>query len=133
MARKRKYTASSSARHKLKMERIFSAGVSPETAREVASAVNSEWANAFGTIREAYRKMKEYLGKAHPEVPIGLYGLYRSFVLKAMKHIPTGASPDSLIDEFVKKCGLDAGVMSDLLQYFGLAIEKAQEETVTAK
>jgi len=133
MPRKRKYTATSALRHQYKMERVLLGKPSEETSVALARAINSEWSQAFGNIREAYRKLKEYLGKKHPDVPVGLYAFYRSFLLKAMKNIPIGASPDALIEEFRKKCGLDPTVMADVLEYFGLITEKTEEETVTAK
>jgi hypothetical protein len=133
MPRKRKYTATSSLRHQLKMERVFLGRPSEETAIATARAVSAEWSQAFGNYREVYRKLKEYLGRAHPEVPPGLYGFYRSFLFKALANVPEGTSPDSIIDDFIKKCGLDAGVMRDVLEQFGVHIERSEEEVVTSK
>jgi len=133
MARKKKFTETSALRHKVAMERIFSAGVSEETAREVANAVNNAWIRAFGAIHKDYMRLKEYLGKAHPEVPAGLYGLYRSFLLKAQKEIPTGRNPEELIDEFSRKCGLDPVVLRDILEHFSPSYEKPTEEAEVAK
>jgi hypothetical protein len=133
MPRKRKYTATSALRHQLKMERVLLGRPSEETALAAARAINAEWSQAYGNYREVYRKLKEYLGKAHPDVPSGLYGLYRSFLFKALANVPKGASPDAIIDEFAKKCRLDVAVMRDVLEQFGMHIERSEEELVTSK
>jgi len=65
-----------------------------------------------------YIRLKEYLGRVHPEVPRGLYGLYRSFLLKAQKEIPKGADPEGIIDYFVRRCGLDPNVLMDIHRKF---------------
>jgi len=45
-----------------------------------------------------------------------------------MKEIPSGSDPDGLVNEFASKCGLDAGVLASILEYFGLATVKSGEE-----
>jgi len=126
--RKRVYTSTSPLRHKAKMERVFLGKVTEPTGVALATAINAEWERGFGTYKEAYRKLKEWLAQAHPDVPRGLYGLYRSFLFKAMKEIPSGADPQGLINEFASKCGLDPNVLAAILEYFGLAQVKSGEE-----
>jgi len=53
------FRMSNAIRHRVAMERIFSAGVSPETAREAAMIVNSAWIQAFSSIHWEYMCLKE--------------------------------------------------------------------------
>ena len=76
------------------------------------------WIQAFIPIHEDYMRLKEYLRRAHSEVPRGLYGLYRSFLLKAQKEIQRGTDPERIIDYFVRRCGLDPNVLRDIYRKF---------------
>ena len=55
---KGKFRESSAIRHRIVMERIFSADVSLETAREAAIAVNNARIQAISSIQEDYMRQK---------------------------------------------------------------------------
>lgn len=131
MARRKSYKATSPVKHLYKMERLLYGKPSEETALALARASNQEWAMKFGKLRDAYRQMKEFLKASHPEVPVGQYGLYRSFLLRALARIPNGEDPETIVEAFRVKCGLDTGVMWDILEFFNLASRKNEEEVAS--
>ena len=131
MPRRKTYKATSPIKHLYKMERLLYGEPSKETALALAQASNQEWAMKFGKLRDAYRQLKEFLKAEHPEVPVGQYAFYRSFLLRALARIPNGEPPEYIIESFRIKCGLDEGVMWDILEFFNLASRKNETQTVT--
>jgi len=131
MAKKRQLRPTTEIRYRMKMERQYKGQVSEETAREFAASVAQYWGIRFGSFHRDYDRLKEWLARAHPEVPSALYAYYKAFLSHAQKQIPAGYKPDAVMDYFQKKAGLDPQVMREILELWGLLTERSQTEATT--
>jgi len=133
MAKNRQLGYTSSPRYRLKMYRLFAGQVEPQLALEVSDMALAKWNEEYGRFHNAYKQMKDYILRNHPNVPVALLGLYRSFLFKAMKEIPNGADPEELINEFQKKAGLDPVIMREILALPALQNSKPESEVTPKK
>lgn len=131
MTRSKEYRQTTSVRYRIKSYRLFVGFSNPEMAKEVSDLVTDQWNAKFGQYRDAYLRMKIWVLARYPDLPKGQLGLYRSFLFKAMKAVPTGANPDDIIKEFEKKLGLKREVMEYILTMPGLNFSRDTEETTT--
>jgi len=131
MAKKRVLRTTSDIRYRMKMERQFRGQVSEETAKEFAAAATSHWSMRFGEFHSDYVRLKEWLSKAHPEVPVAHYAYYKAFLSHARKQIPGGYAPEAIVDYFQKKAGLDPNIMREILTLWGFVTERTQTEVTT--
>jgi len=131
MAKKRQLKPTSGVRYRMKMERQYRGQVSEETAREFAAVVAEWWNLRWGQYHGDYTRLKEWLARAHPEVPVAHYAYYKAFLSHAQKQIPAGYSPDAVIEYFRKKAGLDPRIMQEILSLWGLITERTETEATT--
>lgn len=119
MARKKVFRPYTPAKLRGKIYKTLEARVDAETAKEIAVGASGEWNARWGSYRVAYERLKAILVEAG--VPVGMAGLYRSFLFLAMKRIPEGWSPEALVDYYSSKVGLPEDVLWNILEEFGLA------------
>jgi len=117
MARQRKWKASTPVRFQGKMATLLAHRLG-DTAPVVASLATSEYVGRIANYRQAYETAKLVLQENG--VPKGLWGLYRSFVMKAVKEGSKGYPLDGIVEYFERQVGLDRGVMNEILDRLGL-------------
>ena len=133
MAKNRHLSYTSTPRYRLKMYRLFGGQEYSQLALEVSDMAQAKWNEEYGRFHNAYLRMKDYILRNHPNVPVAQLGLYRSFLFKAMKEIPNGADPEDLINEFQKKAGLDTTIMREILALPDLQVSKSETEVTPKK
>lgn len=107
-----------------------------EYAQKVAPLVRKQWEAKFNQYRVLYEALKDFFEKYNAEhranpIPKGQYGLYRSFLFYAWKHIQTGSDPNDVIERFANNLGLDRAVMREILRYFHLDRRPTRETVKT--
>jgi len=137
MTKSKEYRQTTTPRYRLKIYRQMAGQTDPELVKEFANSVEAEWNEKFGKYREAYEWLKQFLGNPQntggKTVPKALYGLYRSFLFKAMKRVPAGDDPQTIIDYFEEHAGLDSNVMWEILQKKNIAQKPDQSAQSTTR
>lgn len=125
MGKKKKITATSPLRFQYKAIRAHGGIPPPELLNMLGQTQTSEWNRGFGQYRELYELIKPVLRENG--VPSAMWGLYRSFAfeMEAKVRIRGVLSLDELMSNWVKKGGLDQGVMSSIADTLGVEAEKA--------
>ncbi len=118
MPRKRVFRPYTPAKLRGKIYKTLEVRVDPDSAREISYGAESEWNARWGQYRMAYERLKPILDELG--VPVGLRGLYRSFLFLALKRIPEGWSPEALVDYYSSKTGLPEDNLWRILEEFGL-------------
>ena len=77
MARKRRLGLTSAIRYKLKMFRVFAAGVPEELALEYAEALADAWLLGYSPYHNMHERVLEFLQSRG--IPVALRGLYLAF------------------------------------------------------
>jgi hypothetical protein len=113
MARKRQEGISTDARFKLKMFRVFSAGVPEDLAKEAADAVAEARAKGVGIYRVAREEARAVLMRR--EVPSALWGLYFAFTNELVNKVRRRkeATRDQIIAKWVAN-GADSSVLNEI-------------------
>ena len=120
MTKVKVYRDSTDIRYEGKQYVQFAGRFGSEYAQKVAPEVYRDWKARFEPYREKYAELKAYLEQKYPNIPKGMYGLYRSFLFYAYKHIQTGSSPEEVIKRFENNLSLKRDVMESILRHFGL-------------
>ena len=117
MARKRRLGLTSVIRCKLKMFRVFAAGVPEELALECAEALASAWELGFGEYHNMHKLVQEqFLQPRH--IPAALRGLYLAFCNEFWARVRTrGIETVGFIIEKWTRLGLDPDVLRDLVDF----------------
>ncbi len=127
MPRKRRLSTTSGIRYTAKVARLWSGIAPPELATTVASTQSQAWGLGYGEYYAAYNAMLRRFGGRIPRL---MLGLYRSFLLKALKEAKKGTDVNTIIDAFANQ-GLDRGLLEEIARYFGL-IETSTEASTPA-
>jgi len=137
MTKSKEYRQTSTPRYRLKMYRQMVGQVDPALAMEFTNSVEAQWNAKFGRFRESYEWLRQFLDNPNNTdgkvVPKAQYGLYRSFLFKAMKRVPAGDDPQTIIDYFEEHAGLDADVMWAILQKRNIAKKPDQSAQSTTR
>ena len=120
MVKTKRYSKTSVPRYAGKVYEVLKARLGEEYAKQAAAEVQSRWEDGFIPYHSLYVILRTFLEKRHPEIPVGMYGLYRSFLYYAWKEINTGTPYTAVLDRFEHKLGLSRTVMMDILNEFGL-------------
>jgi hypothetical protein len=128
MPKKKRIGPTTGHRYRVKAMRVHGFGMPPRvletTIHELALLQEGQRQEGFAPYHDAWLKAKEKLQALN--VPSGLWGLYRSFVMELINKVSRRGllSLEQLIEITVKKTGLDADVMRELADHLGFEVEK---------
>jgi hypothetical protein len=130
MARKRQEGISTGARFRLKMFRVFSAGVPEELAKDAANAVAEARAKGVGIYKVAREEAKAVLMRK--EVPSALWGIYYAFTNELVNKVQRRkeSTRDQIISKWIAN-GADSSVLNEIADEIGVDVKTTEVKPAT--
>jgi hypothetical protein len=118
MPKKKRFGVTSTTRYKIKVFRVFSAGVPEELAMEHTSSQADAWNTGFGEYKKLHDKIME--SDTFKNIPAGLRGLYLAYCNEVNARVMTRKIErlETVIEKWVR-LGLDRGILEDLAEEMG--------------
>jgi hypothetical protein len=130
MGRKRQEGITTASRFRLKMFRVFSAGVPESLALEAANAVAEARAKGVGIYKTSRDEARAVLMRR--EVPSALWGVYFAFTNELVNKVQRKkeATRDQIIAKWVAN-GADASVLNEIADEIGVDVKTTETKPAT--
>jgi hypothetical protein len=123
MARKKRVGLTTYARYTYKAIRLHGGKPSDQLIEQLGHTQASAWQAGFANYQDAYSLILPIL-QDH-KVPSALYGIYRAFAFEVENKVRQKkvVTSDELIQQWIRKGGLDPAVMRDIIEALHPTIE----------
>jgi hypothetical protein len=130
MPRKRQEGITTAPRYRLKIYRVFSAGVPEQLALEAANAVTEARSKGIGIFKTARDEARAVLMRR--EVPSALWGIYFAFTNELVNKVQRRkeATREQIINKWVAN-GADPSILNEIADEIGVDVKTTETKPAT--